>query len=55
MTISPPTHRCAPWDAGGRLTRRPHGEPYPRASDRDSEISPLWLPVARVRAGEEHQ
>ena len=48
MSISPPTHRRVPWDAGGRLNGRPHGDSHPRASGREPECSPLRLPAARV-------
>ena len=48
MQISPPTHRTCPWDAGGRLHGRQHGDSHPRASGRDPDGSPLRLPAARV-------
>ena len=48
MNLSPPTHRRAPWDAGGRLNGRQHGDPHPRVSGRDPESSLLRLPAARV-------
>ena len=48
MTISPPTHRRVPRDAGGRFDGRRHGAPDLRASGRGPESSPLRLPAARV-------
>ena len=50
MTTNPPTHRRVPWDAGGRLNGRPHGDSHPRACGRELENSPLRFPAARVGA-----
>lgn len=52
MNITPPTHRRVPWDAGGRPNGRRHGDSHLRAGGRESEISPLRLPAARVGDGE---
>lgn len=54
MTTSPPTHRTVPWDAGGRLNGRPHGEAQPRARGRGSEGFPSPAPAARAQ-GAEHR
>jgi len=49
MTVNPPSHTCGSRDAGGRLHGRPRGDSRLRARGRDSESSPLRVPVARVR------
>ena len=48
MKPSPPSHRKAPRDAGGRLDGRPRGDTHPRAGGRKPDISPSRLPAARV-------
>ncbi len=48
MKPSPPSHRKAPWDAGGRLDGRLRGGTHPRAGGRKLDISPSRLPAARV-------
>lgn len=48
MNLSPPTHRRAPGDAGGRLNGRQHGAPLPRESGRSPETIPPRVPAARV-------
>jgi DNA-directed RNA polymerase specialized sigma24 family protein len=48
MNISPPIHRRALRDAGGRLNGRQHGAPLPRESGRSSETIPPRAPAARV-------
>ena len=48
MKPSPPSHRKARRDAGGRLDGRPRGDTHPRAGGRKPDISPSRLPAARA-------
>lgn len=47
MNISSPSHTRASANAGGRLNGRPHGDSDPRSGDREPDMFPSRLSVAR--------